>query len=232
MKKTVNITFKIFFSIGVLMLLIAGYLYYKSIEFKKNSLKTTAEVIELVSHQSNNNSIMYSPKLSYVVNGEKYFYTSNTSSSPSSYDIGEKVTVFYDPKNPNEIELDGLYSYFGTLALTGMGLLFSIIGIIPMYLSKRKNKKEEWLKLNGKKIQAKLVGVTQNNFYQVNGRSPYVINAQFFDDPSNKIHNFKSEDIWFDPTQFIQNKETVDVIIERGNFEKYFVDVSFLPQMG
>ena len=47
MKKKINLTYKIFFSIGIIMLLIAGYLYYKSVKFRKSAYKTNGEELEV-----------------------------------------------------------------------------------------------------------------------------------------------------------------------------------------
>ena len=234
MKKKINLTYKIFFSTGIIMFLIAGYLYYKSVKFRKSAYKTNGEVIELVSHQdSDNRTTMYAPKVSYFVDGIEHFYTSNSSSSNPSLNEGDKIIVYYDPKNANNVELQGIEFYLGILILGGIGLVFALIGIIPLYLRKRRNEKNEWLKINGQKIKAHFEGISLNNSYQVNGRSPYNVNAQFLDIKNNKVYTFKSENIWFDPTPFIQNIDTVNVIIASNNdFKKYFMDISFLPQEG
>ena len=233
MKKNVVVIFKLFSSLGIILLLIAGYLYYKSFEFKKTALKTTGKVVELVTHHSSSSSTkMYAPKVNYFISGKKYFYVSNTSTSSPLYQVGKKVIVFYDPKNISNIEIEGLTSYAGILFLSGMGLMYLLIGIIPLYLNKRKKEKNEWLKQHGRKIKAQCKGVAIKNVYQVNRTSAYAINAQFLDVSTNKLHNFQSDDIGFDPTPFVQTKETIDVMIANNNFKKYWVDISFLPQEG
>ncbi len=40
----------------------------------------------------------------------------------------------------------------------------------------------------------------------------------------------QSEDIWFDPVEFIKSK-TIDVYVDPVNFKKYYMDISFLPHM-
>ena len=43
---------------------------------------------------------------------------------------------------------------------------------------------------------------------------------------------FQSENIWFDPTEFIKNKEGFDIIVDPNNYKKYNFEVSFLPKEG
>ena len=231
MKKSAKLIFKVLSGLGIIMLLIAGYLYFKKIEFKKNALITSGQVVELVEQQSSKNKkIRYVPKVSYFISGKKYFYLSTFSSSNKIYQVGEKVIVYYDPKNINNVTLDEKSSYTGILLLAGLGFVYTSLGLMPLYFEKRKKEKNEWLKQNGRKIQARFDGVILKNIYQVKRDRPYIIKAQFLNTANNEVYFFDSDDIWFDPTPFLQNKETIDVFIDSNNYKKYYLDTSFLPK--
>ncbi len=233
MTKTATLIFKTLSNLGIIMLLIAGYLYFKSVEFKKNAFKTTGLIVELVNHKSSTNKKrLFAPKVCYYIASKQYFYLSKTSTSNPLYKVGKKIIVYYDPKNIRNVELEGLSSYSGILFTGGLGLLYILFGIIPLYLQKRKQEKNVWLRQNGRKIQAHFEGVILKKVYQVNRKSPYIITAQFLDILNNKVYNFKSEDIWYDPKSYIQNNKTINVFVDANNYKKYYVDISFLPKEG
>jgi hypothetical protein len=64
----------------------------------------------------------------------------------------------------------------------------------------------------------------------VNGRSPYHIISQSPDPASNTVRVFESENIWFDPSEYIK-EETIDVLVDPNNPRKYVMDISFLPKL-
>ena len=60
---------------------------------------------------------------------------------------------------------------------------------------------------------------------------PYAIFAQWYDPATNNIHVFKSQSIWFDPTDHAEIGDGIEVLIDANNPKRYYVDVSFLPEM-
>ena len=235
MKKTLYKFQIIFGSIGFVMLFFAGYLYFKEKKFEQNAYKTVGEIVDFETHHSSSDSggTMYAPKVSFVDRGTTYYCVSKTSSSNPDYEIGEKVEVLYEPNNPSKATIKGfLGQYLGVTILGGIGFVFSLFGLIPLIIRKKREALNAFLATNGRKIQAKNEGVSKNTSLTVNGRNPYLINAQYFDAVSNTIYTFESENIWFDPTDFIINKEFFDIIVDPNNFKKYNFDVSFLPKVG
>ncbi|MHC0443730.1 DUF3592 domain-containing protein, partial [Flavobacterium sp. 3-210] len=72
------------------------------------------------------------------------------------------------------------------------------------------------LKFNGRSIITKFDNVNINYNYKVNGRSPYVIYSQWLNPATNEMHLFQSEDIWYNPTDFILSEE-IKVLIDPSN---------------
>ena len=224
----------IYGSIGVVMLFFAGYLYVREKKFEQNAYKTVGEVVDFETHNSSEGgSIMYAAKVRYVDRGTNYSCVSKSSSSSPDYQIGDKVEVLYEPNNPSKATIKGfLGQYLGVAILGAMGFISSLFGLIPLIINKRRNALNVFLSTNGRKIQAKNEGVSVNTSLSVNGRNPFLINAQYFDTVTNTVHIFQSENIWFDPTEFIKNKEGFDIIVDPNNYKKYNFEVSFLPKEG
>ena len=82
----------------------------------------------------------------------------------------------------------------------------------------------------GNAIQTDFQGVERNTSLEVNGKNPWRVTSQWLDPASNKLRVFHSENLWFDPTQFVKAK-TVTVLLDPKNPKRYYMDVSFLPEL-
>jgi hypothetical protein len=120
---------------------------------------------------------------------------------------------------------------FALLILLALGFIFFAIGAGMIAYGIMSARKETDLKQNGRLIQADITGVTLNEGLQVNGRSPFQIVAQWHDKGNNKIHIFKSANLWFDPSKFVEGKATVPVYIDQNKPSRYVMDIAFLPKM-
>lgn len=83
---------------------------------------------------------------------------------------------------------------------------------------------------NGVAIEAKIQSVEVKTNISMNGQSPFVVVCQWLNPMTRQLHTFESENIWFDPTPYIE-QDTVTVLVEKDNPEKYYVDISFLPKL-
>jgi hypothetical protein len=116
------------------------------------------------------------------------------------------------------------------IILMGLGAGFFAIGAGIMFYQKKTAAKIEYLKQNGRLINAEFTEVALNMQLQVNGRNPFQIIAQWHDSASNQLYIFKSASIWFDPSEFVQNKR-IPVYIDSNNPSQYHMDISFLPKV-
>lgn len=56
-------------------------------------------------------------------------FRSRIGSSPPRYKAGDQVSVLYDPETPSSAIIDGwLERWFGALFLSGIGVIFAIVG--------------------------------------------------------------------------------------------------------
>ena len=88
----------------------------------------------------------------------------------------------------------------------------------------------EELKKNGTRVNAEFQSVELNTALKVNGRNPYQILAQWQNPTTTEIHIFNSDNLWFDPTDYIKS-DVIEVLVDMQNPKNYHVDTSFLPKI-
>lgn len=230
--KLVSILKYLFSIVGLGLLVSTYYIYKNTQDFLKSSQIARGTVVELVSSTSDNGSTLYRPTIEFLTDkGSTIQFTSDVSSNPPSYKKGEVVEVYYQKDMPQRAKVKGFFSLWGGhLIMGGMGFTLFMVGFSMVVTNARKNKKTQTLKATGKRIKAKIKHIGLNTSHKVNGRSPYQIHAQWLNPATNKVHIFKSEYLWFDPTDYV-NEDEITVLIDRNNPKKYYVDVSFLPQL-
>ena len=220
----------IFFLIGVGMLIGGIFAYRSNQQFLQSSLKSTGTVTGLdLKHSSDSSS--YHPVVQFrTLKNQVINFTSSVGSNPASYQVGETVEVNYDPTNPNSAKINDFSSNWLTvLILSVMGTVFSFLGLILPVNTIRLSRKKKWLLANGKRISSEFQKIETNTSFEVNGRHPYMIVSQWYDLETQTIHIFESENIWYNPEKFVNNK-TIDVLVDSKNYKRYYMDINFLPK--
>jgi hypothetical protein len=228
--KLVGIIFSV---VGVSLLAGGGYAGQSTYSFLGRVQSAPGRVVELMRSGSSRDGTTYSPVVEYEGPDSRTIrFTGSVASSPPSYTVGERVTVLYDPTMPEAAKIDSfLDKWFLPVLLGGMGLVFTAIGQALLWTRLLRSRRNEWLKRHGRRTPTRFQGVSRNNSVEVNGRSPYRILTQWLDPATNAVHAFQSEDIWFDPTEFVR-RDTLDVLIDPANPKRYWMDTTFLPKSG
>jgi hypothetical protein len=139
--------------------------------------------------------------------------------------------VLYLAASPQDAKINDTFSlWFGPMIVGGIGFLFFDIAVVIIIVGVLKGRKKEYLLEHGTPIETEFQSVELNSSFKVNGRSPYRIMSQWKNPVTSEIHVFESENLWFDPTDHI-NDNKIRVFIEQSNPRKYYVDVSFLPKL-
>ena len=225
----------IFGGAGITLLAVAGFWANLENQFLKSSARANGVVSRLERRESNRNgrtSYNYYPVVQFRTSqGRQVTFTSSSGSYPASYQEGDTVEVAYDPARPDHAEINAFWSvWLGPVIVVGLGIVFSGIGGgLGLYIFGAA-KRVAWLKQRGERIRADIIEVGLNSSITVNGRHPYRITAQWQNPGSGKIHVFNSENIWFNPQQYLAGKG-VEVLIDPEKPRRYWVDVSFLPQV-
>ncbi|WEJ73075.1 hypothetical protein [Pseudomonas sp. PSE14] len=111
-----------------------------------------------------------------------------------------------------------------------LGVVFLAIGGGIILAGRWKAARIAYLQQNGVLVSADFQSVEINQSVSVNGRNPYVIVCQWLNKETSELHLFESDNIWFDPSDYIE-RDTIEVLVDRGNPSKYHVDISFLPRL-
>lgn len=229
--KTIAIVKYAFGSIGLAMLIGTLLVYQNTQTFLATAHITNGTVIDLVSSRSNNGTTYAPVVVFYTQNDQEIAFTSSSGSNPASYDINDSVEVLYQPETPNDAKINSFFSLWGLCMIMGfLGSTFFAVGLgITLVIRANKNRIRH-LKANGTPIDTAFQCVEVNKSLVVNGSSPYQIHTQWTNPENAKLHIFKSENIWFDPSSHIKD-DNITVLIDRNNPKKYYVDTSFLPEV-
>lgn len=73
-------------------------------------LETTGVVTEgtviALDESYSDGSVAYDPVVEFTVDGQTYTFESGNASSPPAYQVGERVSVIYDPNNPSVAQIN------------------------------------------------------------------------------------------------------------------------------
>ena len=229
--KTMRIISWVFPIVGVLLLVGALLLWNHSRQFVASAHTAQGTVVELIESRDSDGST-YKPVVRFTaVDGREVTYTESFSGNPPPYEVGETVEVLFNTDKPHKARIKGFMSlWLGSTILGGMGLIFAAIGGGIFFASVSGRRKKNYLMAYGNAIQTDLQGVDLNTSLEINGRNPWRISSQWLDPLTNKMRVFHSENLWFDPTEFVTARQ-VTVLLDPKNPKRYHMDVSFLPEM-
>ena len=111
---------------GLIFFGIGGGLTYRQYMFEQQAIPVQGKVTGHTM-DCDDEGCSYKSVVSFITqDGKSISYTSTYSSNPPAHDVGEVVTIFYAPNNPNDA------------AITGEGIVFRIIfmgvgGIIILF---------------------------------------------------------------------------------------------------
>jgi hypothetical protein len=118
----------------------------------------------------------------------------------------------------------------GSTGLLLLGFCFASIGGGVIGYAWWKEREAARLRRHGLLIQADFREVERNSSLDVNGVNPFRVVAQWHEARTNRLYVFRSDNLWFDPTSFIKQAK-IPVYVDRLNPSKYWVDISFLPEL-
>ena len=217
------IIFVIFSIIGIGMFIGGVCFLIYSMNFSKIAKETTATVTEITRTRDHDGDVHHEVYVDYEVEGESYTHVHLNYYSSSMYK-GGKINILYDPENPGRISSKG-GNTFMCAVLMGMGVVFGAVGIIPMLVSMKKNRKQKRLRQNGRVLHANVVSMDINRSYTVNGRHPYYLICEYRDEYSGKTYRFKSGNIWKEVVLNSLDDQYIDVYVDPQDFSQYAVDV-------
>lgn len=223
---------KYLFSVVGGALLVGAFLWYQNtVSFLDEALGSPGVVTDLVYSRSSDSSSYYPVVRFEDETGQLIEFQSSSGSNPASYSRGEKVSVFYLPGEPESARIDGFFSLWGGALILGIiGGAFFLVGILMVLVPLIRKGRGAKLRESGQLVMASFRSVEQNTSLVMNGQSPFRIVTQWQDPATANIHVFRSDNLWFDPTDHIPG-ESIPVYIRPDNPKRYWVDTSFLPKL-
>lgn len=213
------------------------YLLSSHLRFRADALRVEGELVGYVSSRGSKGGTLYAPRVRYEVPapeggpGTPYEVVGNVSSSSRGYDIGDKVPVYYRGSAPHEARIDSfMEQWFAPLLLGFFALVFGGIALGFLVAEIRRIRTWRWLEHSGMTVQARIVEVGKDYSLKVNGRSPWVIRAQWQHPVTRAVHVFQSEHLWYDPQPFLAAREEIGVRIDADDPERHRVDIAWLPK--
>lgn len=129
-------TFLILGGVGFLFLLLAVFIYIRTVSFINSAQEVVGTVIRLESSRSSKGGTTYAPVFQFrTIEGQMIEVRDNMSSNPPMFREGQSVEVLYDPENPQKARIKKWFSlYYLPLFLAGMGLIFSCVGVFLFFV--------------------------------------------------------------------------------------------------
>lgn len=216
----------IFTFIGGVFLVVGLIITMYNYQFRSNGVEDTAVITKIESFEGRENKRDYRVYIKYIVDGKEYnqylgFYNINM------YE-GKEIQIYYDPEDPRRVKAkDEIFVWF---IFPSIGFLFFVIGLIMIINRVRRVRLNKELLESGQKIYAEFVEVRLNSSYSVNGRHPFCLICRWTDENTGKVHLFKSEHLWEDPSYLIQerNINSFSVYIDKYNPNNYVVSLEEL----
>ena len=121
---------------GMIFFGIGGVMTYRQYTIQKQGVEAQGEVTGYTMSNCDDDGCSYKSDVRFETKqGQPKSYTTTFSSSPPAYDVGEKVTVYYLPENPEKAFIKGegivfrivFMSIGGVIILSGLGFFGSNI---------------------------------------------------------------------------------------------------------
>ncbi len=122
-------------AIGAIFLALAAYFFSQERAFLQRAEQLTGTVTDnsaSTSYQNEHYITDYCPVVDFrTQEGQNVEYTSDACQDPPDYEVGQKVTIYYDPKDPNATQMPDKYGgqYAGVFIPGIMGIVLLLIGL-------------------------------------------------------------------------------------------------------
>lgn len=157
--------------------------------------------------------------------GERIRIEGKISSSPSPYEVGERVSVFYDPDEPAEALIDTFIErWFMALLFGGFSLVFIAVGGTLFSIARRSSRRLARLMREGLRVEGRVAAFEVNQFTKINGRRPWHVVVEWTD-AKGQPRRERSEMLREDPAKRFKLGDTVVVLTDPANAKSFWIDL-------
>jgi len=140
------------------------------------------------------------PVVSFEVDGRPVEIKGQIGSRPAAHKVNDTVIVYYQAHEPVHALIGNFRElYLLATILSGVGVLMVGIGGGFLWVPGWLRRKRERIIAEGVSAQAKVVDIFIDRSLRVNGRSPWVIEAEFQDPITGETIRCKSHYLWEAP---------------------------------
>ena len=155
-------------------------------------------------------------------------YDTRLNSYSSGMDEGDVIDVYVNPKN-GKAESASVPFLIGCI-FGAIGVISTIAGIIITCKTIRESRKYKDLMANGITVYAEIAGMNVDYRYAINDHHPWIITAKYTDEYTGESHEFKSTQVWKNPTLQYKVGDTIRVKVRSGNYSEYVFDLTGLGE--
>ena len=217
----VNLFFGIFLAVGIGLLAGSFAMFKSTSDFKKIAEEVPAKIIRIEDYYDSDDELHHRVYVTYSYNGTVYDNVPINFYSSSMFE-GKEITLLCDPEHPKRLREASMVDIAG-LMLLFMGLVFSLVGGIPIALSIKKSVQSKQLLKSGYVLHAVVDRLEFNTSYYVNGRHPYVIYCNYRDEYKDVTYLFKSDNLWTDPLPIFPPGSDIEVLVNPKDYSQYHV---------
>ncbi len=215
-----TILFLIFGLAGIAML-IGGFLFMRSsMRFQSIAVEVTGTISNIESQRSSDGDIRHRTFVDYSYNGENFEDMPLRYYNSGMY-VGKDIPLLVDPGDPGHISSKS-GDTFGYILLLGMGIVFTLTGLIPLTVILNGSIKGKKLMQTGKLLQATVDHIDLNQSVTYNRRHPYLIYCTYYDAYKDVTYRFKSKNIMQDPGY--APGDPIEVYVDPDDYSKYVVN--------
>ncbi len=157
--------------------------------------------------------------------GEPIRIEGKISSSPSPYDVGERVSVFYDPADPADALIDTFIErWFVALLFGGFGTVFVAVGSTLFAFARRSSRRLAQLLRDGQRFDGRVAAIEVSRTTKINGRRPWHVLVDWTD-AKGVAHRSRSEMLREDPSARFKPGDKVTVVADADNSAVNWVDL-------
>ncbi|WP_058833597.1 DUF3592 domain-containing protein [Luteimonas abyssi] len=222
----------LFAVVGTVFLAAGIYMGISTRAFLAEAVQTQGTVIDIERRRGDEGGVTFAPVVGFTAaDGTPVEFVSSTSSSRQHPMRGDRVPVLYRADAPTSARLTGFLALWGGATIfTGLGAVLASTGWGMLGWQWHRRRQAARLRAHGVRVETDFVEVERNLGVSRNGRHPYRLVSQWQDPATAKLHVFRSENLWFDPTDHVP-RGRIPVLIDRADPRRHLMDVSFLPMV-
>ena len=224
--KGLRIFASIIAALGIVFLAMGIFYINRDRAFYSTAVRIKADVVEsnVREERKGEDDITFADVyIDYEYNGKEYKHIEVLKNSEDEYEVGEKITVYIDPKEPTVALIKGWVNTHSGYKIAGIILLLIAAPLyaLDIWLVCRRNK----LKKHGYRVSAEITDVYQTNNIELLGKRPWVISCKVEAPMENRTYTFESGAVWNDLSKYFSEGEIIEVAVDPYNWKKYYVDL-------